>query len=225
MKSKPTEDLVCENSSFILALHSSSEDFGVAILDSREPFSSLKTAVFPIGRQLSNSILSCVNTLLPFHDWPKLVRISVATGPGGFTGTRLSIVMARTLAQQLSCPLDGFSSFSLMAPRLLNEFAKEDREKPFWICKSLERRGLVAGCYQVLSNSQTILGTKKFLELETPKLIPFNSQLNSLVEAKENVDADVRILLERSYEFHAGQQPAQWTEVLPIYPTSPVGRV
>jgi tRNA threonylcarbamoyladenosine biosynthesis protein TsaB len=61
-------------------------------------------AAFPLGRGLSNQLLTCIETVLPAADWTRLGRLAVATGPGGFTGTRLTIVVARTLAQQLASP-------------------------------------------------------------------------------------------------------------------------
>ncbi|MFL0732292.1 MAG: tRNA (adenosine(37)-N6)-threonylcarbamoyltransferase complex dimerization subunit type 1 TsaB, partial [Prochlorococcus sp.] len=130
-----------EQAYLLLALHSSSETLGVAVLDCRDPKASLRSNTFPIGRGLSNSLLNCVEELLPAASWPHLARLAVATGPGGFTGTRLTVVMARTLAQQLGCSLDGVSSFALMAPRLAIALSPEQMQKPFWIVKPMRRRG------------------------------------------------------------------------------------
>ena len=103
---------------YLLALHSSSEKLGVAILNLKEPEQNIHNSIFNSGRELANNLFKNVESLLPARQWSKIVRIAVAKGPGSFTGTRLTIVMARTLAQQLDCPLDGSSSFALMAPRL-----------------------------------------------------------------------------------------------------------
>ena len=104
--------------SWLLALHSSSEVLGVAVqpLGDGEP-AERRMDSFPLGRSLSNQLLDCVEQLLPASEWPRLGRLVVATGPGGFTGTRLTVVLARTLAQQLAIPLHGVSSFELVAAR------------------------------------------------------------------------------------------------------------
>ncbi|MEB3322687.1 MAG: tRNA (adenosine(37)-N6)-threonylcarbamoyltransferase complex dimerization subunit type 1 TsaB, partial [Synechococcaceae cyanobacterium] len=79
---------------WLLALLSSSETFGVGLqpLDGSAP---PRHGVFPIGRALSNALLECVEEVVPARRWPSLGRLAVATGPGGFTGTRLGVVFAR----------------------------------------------------------------------------------------------------------------------------------
>ena len=133
----------------LLALHSSSERFGVAVLDSRAA-DGVRWAVFDDGRALSNTLLKRVESVLPSAQWAGLRGLAVATGPGGFTGTRLTVVMARTLAQQLECPLLGVSSYALMAARLVKRLS--DPGARFWITRELPRRGVVAGAYQQLNS-------------------------------------------------------------------------
>jgi tRNA threonylcarbamoyl adenosine modification protein YeaZ len=129
---------------WLLALHSSGETLGVAVqrLGGQE---LPRLAAFPLGRGLSGALLTCVESVLPASQWPSLGRLAVAIGPGGFTGTRLTVVLARTLAQQLGLPLDGVGSFRLIAQRLLGQGAVP--QGPFWVVQELPRRGLVAGLY------------------------------------------------------------------------------
>ena len=133
MKSQRPDAGNNQKGKYLLALHSSSETLGVALLNCAGINTTKQISTFPLGRALSKNLLSCVNELLPSEDWSQIVRLGVAIGPGGFTGTRLSVVMARTLAQQLGCSLDGVSSFSLMAPRLAQTLNSEQLQKPFWI--------------------------------------------------------------------------------------------
>ena len=120
----------------VLALHSSSEVLGVGVrwLDGPSALAG-RTVVraFPLGRELSNQLFSCIEQLLPAEQWPQLSRLAVATGPGGFTGTRLTVVLARTLAQQLAIPLHGFSSFLLIARRLLASQAPHEAGQRLWL--------------------------------------------------------------------------------------------
>jgi tRNA threonylcarbamoyl adenosine modification protein YeaZ len=104
-----------------MALHSSTERFGVAVFDPTSSTGTSAVEVFDDGRGLSNTLITRVSAMVPRERWTNFNGLAVATGPGGFTGTRLSVVMARTLAEQLRCPLLGISSFALMAPRLHNQ--------------------------------------------------------------------------------------------------------
>ena len=86
-----------------MALHSCSEYFGIAIKDIENPEKKIKSEVFNIGRSLSNKLFGCIETILPRKFWKKIIRISVAKGPGSYTSTRSTISMARTIAQQIDC--------------------------------------------------------------------------------------------------------------------------
>jgi len=212
---------------WLLALHSSTPVLGVAVLDADDPLSSRRQLVLPSGRALTNDLIAAVQQLLPREAWPGIARLAVATGPGGFTGTRLTVVMARTLAQQLGCALDGVSSFALMAPRLaavarsgaVAALESFDPEQPFWIVQDLPRRGRVGGCYRLVEGQ---LGAD---ELEAPHLLPETAQPSPALTMEAHVAADVNQLLDLCLEAHRQRRPAAWTEVLPLYPTSPVGVV
>ena len=127
------------------------------------------------------------------------------------TGDTLRRLVARTLAQQLCCPLLGVSSFALMAQRLAPD------DQPFWIAQTLPRRGVVAGRYRMQGN--------EVLELEAPHLLSEDQQVTPAVQASDDVDADVAQLLRCLQGALQGGQPLPWSQVLPLYPTSPVGPV
>lgn len=202
--------------SWLLALHSSSEQLGVGVR-SLGPGSAgqQRTASFALGRSLANGLFACVEELLPAGEWPRLARLAVATGPGGFTGTRLTVVLARTLAQQLQLPLDGFSSFLLVAKRL-------ELNQPTWLTQELPRRGVVAGLY---GPDSAALGG--MAELQPPRLVSGLEALGggavSLCQPAEVAQpADVVQLLDLSAAAAARGLEAPWQSVLPLYPTSPV---
>ena len=136
---------------YILAVHSSSETLGVAVHNLQDTPEIIKVKTFETGKHLSNNLFKCINELLPYKTWNQIARLAVATGPGGFTGTRLSIAMARTIAQQLECQLDGFSSFSLMAKRIFREEKSININQHFWITSELKRRGLICGGYKIIN--------------------------------------------------------------------------
>ncbi|MEX1316037.1 MAG: tRNA (adenosine(37)-N6)-threonylcarbamoyltransferase complex dimerization subunit type 1 TsaB [Synechococcaceae cyanobacterium] len=206
------------SSCWLLALHSSTAELGVGLrhLDGGLPD---RIATFPLGHGLSNQLLSCVEEVLPAADWPALGRLAVATGPGGFTGTRLTVVMARTLAQQLQLPLDGVGSFLLVARRL-------GLAEPTWLVQELPRRGLVAGLYGPEPRLGGTAGA--VVEWRAPRLHADAATLASIHPAPSRpaevaVSADLAELLALAQRAHQEGSPAPWQPVLPIYPTSPVG--
>ena len=137
------------SSQYLLALHSCSETFGIAIKNINNPETKRQSKTFKLGRSLSNKLFTSIETILPKQYWKQIARISVSIGPGGFTTTRLSISMARAMSQQIGCSLDSISSFHLMAPRLHKTLEKKDKYEPFWIKNLLQRRGVVAGKYKL----------------------------------------------------------------------------
>ncbi|MBD2423910.1 tRNA (adenosine(37)-N6)-threonylcarbamoyltransferase complex dimerization subunit type 1 TsaB [Cyanobium sp. FACHB-13342] len=198
----------------VLALHSSSEVLGVGVrwLPGSGPVDAPPALrAFPLGRGLSNQLLSCIEELLPADQWPQISRLAVATGPGGFTGTRLTVVLARTLAQQLQVPLDGVSSFLLAARRL-------GIHQPTWLVQELPRRGVVAGLYGPGGADGALT------ELEQPRLFGPGTTLPPGVQvpATALLPDDVDQLLDLSLRAHAQGLTAPWQPVLPLYPTSPV---
>ena len=215
------DDKESSQGNLLLALHSCSNTLGIAILDVRTPKESLSSCTFCIDRNLSNNIFNYLEELLPASAWPQLARISVAIGPGRFTGTRITVVFARTLAQQLDCHLDGISSFALMAPRLVSKLDQMQREEPFWLIKDLPRRGLIAGKYQIKKNSQN-KHMEKVLELEKPHLLPPDTQVSPAINASDDVAVDVVRMLQFSLSQYESEEESPWYKVLPIYPTSPV---
>ena len=202
----------------LLALHSSTETFGVASVDFNDLKNTKRIATFPIGRNLSNTIFTCIEEVLPATSWKNLRRLAVATGPGGFTGTRISVVIARTLSEQLNCHLDGISSFELMASRMINSLKVSEQTKPFWIIKDVQRRGTIGGQYQK-SESTSKLTIK---ELKSPHLIKEELKDCSVLIASEGVESDTNKLIKICENRHLKNHQSKWEEILPIYPTSPI---
>ena len=207
-------------SKYFLALHSCSESFGIAIKDIENPEKILKSEIFIIGRSLSNKLFSCIETILPRKLWKQIIRISVAKGPGSFTSTRLTISMARTIAQQINCPLDSMSTFHLMAPRVYKDLDKNEILNPFWIKDILPRRGIVAGKYQLVKIHKHS-NFHEFTEIIPPKLISNKKLINPSINASSNIEKDIISLINFSQYCQNLRIHSNWRETLPIYPTSP----
>jgi tRNA threonylcarbamoyl adenosine modification protein YeaZ len=95
-----------------LAIHTGSPELGFAIDNFQ---GDARAAAWDLGRDASNQLHDRLQEFLPPQTWADLAFIAVAIGPGGFTGTRLGVVLARTLAQQLDLPLFGVSSLQAIA--------------------------------------------------------------------------------------------------------------
>lgn len=197
--------------SSVLALHSSGEGLGVGMVHPGQP-DRRRTVAFPLGRAVASRLLVCVEQVLPAEAWPRLTRLVVATGPGGFTGTRITVVMARTLAQQLAIPLHGVSSFLLVA-------ARAGIAAPTWVVQDLPRRGQVAGLYGPDPASLAGVG-----ELLAPRLFARDEALPAgpRLPAQVLLPADVDTLLAIGVAAEQQRLPGPWQPVLPLYPTSPV---
>lgn len=99
-----------------LALHTSSTQLGLALIDCAEIHSGhIRTCRHDLGRDMVTHLhLHALDFLAP-QTWSDLSFIAVAKGPGSFTSTRLGVVMARTLGQQLAIPVFGISTLEAAA--------------------------------------------------------------------------------------------------------------
>ena len=104
-----------------------------------------------------------------------------------------------------------------MAPRLERQLPQSMQGEPFWITQELPRRGVVGGEYRITSG--------QVHELSLPILLPQGASPHPAVGAQLDVEEDVARLLQMLQLSHAAGTAMPWAEVLPIYPTSPVGQV
>ena len=215
------QNFYTSKSKYLLALHSTSESFGIAVKDIEEKETIIKSEVFNIGRALSNKLFSCIETILPRKFWKQIIRISVAKGPGSYTSTRLTISMARTIAQQINCSLDSMSSFQIMAPRLYKYLDQNQNLNPFWIKDTLPRRGIIAGKYKLIKIHKDS-DFHEFSEIISPQLISNDEEINPSIKASKNIEEDIISMIKYSQYFHKSKVNSNWQKTLPIYPTSPI---
>ncbi|NJS13165.1 MAG: tRNA (adenosine(37)-N6)-threonylcarbamoyltransferase complex dimerization subunit type 1 TsaB [Microcoleus sp. CSU_2_2] len=98
--------------SYGLALHTASPELGLAISNFA---GDSRCQTWNLGRDLATDLHQHLVEFLQPQTWADLAFIAVAKGPGGFTGTRMGVVTARTLAQQLEIPVFAISTLAAVA--------------------------------------------------------------------------------------------------------------
>ena len=199
-----------------LAIHTSSFQLGLSlsnfVADSR-------CQVWDLDKELATYLHQYLLDFLVPQTWQDLAFIAVAKGPGSFTSTRIGVVTARTLAQQLDIPLFAISS--------LAAFAWSQREivnsKSFIAVEMAATQGqLYGGIYQYSATKSSIFS---YLPdgLMTPQI--WQSLLAELpvachcFSAPSNLGDNVNILLDLAYQdWQEGKRP-YWSEALPFYGT------
>ncbi|MEM6449494.1 MAG: tRNA (adenosine(37)-N6)-threonylcarbamoyltransferase complex dimerization subunit type 1 TsaB [Cyanobacteria bacterium P01_D01_bin.105] len=101
-----------------LAIHTSSPQLGLMIQALDDAVDN-RHQVWDLGREVSSQLHVKMMEFIAPHTWQDVSFVAVAKGPGGFTGTRIGVVVARTLAQQLDIPLFGVSSLGAVAAQFL----------------------------------------------------------------------------------------------------------
>lgn len=131
---------------YILAIDTSNQALGVAILKNNELIGEVVTN---IAKNHSVRLMPALNQLMnDVHIKPEqLEKIIVSKGPGSYTGVRIGVTTAKTLAWTLNIPIVGVSSLDVLA----YQGSLSDR----LICPFFDaRRGLVyTGLYRFDNNT------------------------------------------------------------------------
>ena len=100
----------------VLAFDTSSKALSLAILEDKQV---LAETTINIKKNHSITLMPVIDFLMASLDWtPKdLDRIVVAEGPGSYTGLRIAVATAKTLAHTLNIELVGMSSLLALVPR------------------------------------------------------------------------------------------------------------
>ncbi|HLO52221.1 MAG TPA: tRNA (adenosine(37)-N6)-threonylcarbamoyltransferase complex dimerization subunit type 1 TsaB [Kamptonema sp.] len=221
-----------------LAIHTSSPELGLAISNFA---GDVRCQTWNLGRDLATHLHQHLVEFIHPQNWGNLEFIAVAKGPGSFTGTRIGVVTARTLAQQLDIPLFAISTLAAVAWEEGRKKKEEGEDisiasnifrsdKAIALQMPAQRGQLFGGIYSVkfakdnsddsglielLSDTvMTLESWKKNLEnLQTPY---------HLIEVENELGTSVSSILELAYlDYQQGKRP-YWSEALPYYGQHPV---
>lgn len=198
-----------------LALHTSSPALGLGIGRG----DSVRCQTWDLGRETSNYLHPHLQSFLTPQTWKDIGWIAVANGPGGFTGTRLGVVTARTIAQQLDLPLFAISSLAAVA--------WQHREVGRVAVSMPAGRGEVFGAVYELNASADGLITV-FPDTVLPaadwdaQVADFHPILHSVILQSANLSDTVNHVFELAQLAYTQGQRPEWSSVLPFYGQHPV---
>ena len=92
----------------ILVIHSTDNSFGFGYRKNNK-IDSDKLFIKQFDNDLCNNLIVEFNKFISKENLQKVNKISVSIGPANFNASRLIVVLARTISQQINCPLDSFS--------------------------------------------------------------------------------------------------------------------
>jgi tRNA threonylcarbamoyl adenosine modification protein YeaZ len=199
-----------------LALHTSSPALGLAIGSNPD---DVRHQTWDLGRETSNYLHPYLRDFLSPQIWKDLEWIAVANGPGGFTGTRLGVVTARTLGQQLDLPVFTISSLAAIAWQL-------EQGGSVAISMPAQRGEVFAAVYNLNRGQQeltTILAdTVLSLADWEAQLAHLNPSYHHTVAQSANLaDTVLGVLALARIAYDRGERP-QWSMALPFYGQHPV---
>ncbi|MGC1310378.1 MAG: tRNA (adenosine(37)-N6)-threonylcarbamoyltransferase complex dimerization subunit type 1 TsaB [Phormidesmis sp.] len=211
-----------------LAIHTSSPQLGLMLQSvAPDPGEGIERyQVWDLGREVSSHLhVKLVEFIAP-HSWQDLSFIAVDKGPGGFTGTRIGVVAARTLAQQLKIPLFGVSSTAALAA--CATLGDEPGGKDIAIAMPAKREAVFGAIYRPNSDGDL----QPVLEDEVIPVDKWNQILANrerpveqvTTEIGEGIAESVTGVMAIAYvRWMQGQRPG-WESVMPFYGQHPVNR-
>jgi tRNA threonylcarbamoyl adenosine modification protein YeaZ len=209
-----------------LAIHTTSSELGLALSNFAENLSESspsieffkkaasdsRSKVWDLGRSLSTHLHYHLAEYIQPQTWADLGFVAVAKGPGSFTSTRIGVVTARTIAQQLDIPLFAISSLEAIA-----RTEKGDSAKAVQI--SAQTNLVYAAIY---SDSTALLPDSLMTVEDWQKTLENWQTPYQLIKAEDGLGATVTNVLEiAGSQWLKGKRP-QWIDALPFYGQSPV---
>ncbi|MFP4133408.1 MAG: tRNA (adenosine(37)-N6)-threonylcarbamoyltransferase complex dimerization subunit type 1 TsaB [Halothece sp.] len=209
-------------SQYGLALHTTSPQLGLALSDF---YQEKKIATWELGRDLSTQLHIILQDFLAPYQWWDLALIAVAKGPGSFTGTRMGMATARTLAQQLEIPLFAISTLlgiaayeQSIAPDLFPDHHLIAVQLP------ARRQQSFVGIYQVRETGLMTYLSDTIMTAETweETLATLNQPYQRIKATEEALGKTVSSLLDLAIkDWQQGKSPTL-EEAKPFYGQSPV---
>ena len=203
-----------------LVIHSTDNSFSFGYRKNNT-FESDELFIKKFDNDLCNNLINDLNKFISKENLQKINKLSVSIGPANFNASRLIVVLARTISQQINCPLDSFSSFEIIAKRIASKNNIFRNKKSFWIYKKLKRKGFIAGKYEIFHNEKTS-SDLVIREAVLPKVVKELESKEIFFEAIFDDKEDLKELLNLANKNLFNSNLDSWRKVLPLYPISPI---
>jgi tRNA threonylcarbamoyl adenosine modification protein YeaZ len=207
-----------------LSLHTNTPELGLTINNFQGDY---RSQMWNLGRDLANNLHQYLRDFIYPQTWSNLAFITVGKGPGGFTGTRIGMVTARTMAQQLNIPIYSISNLAAIAHAHLTQNLGKEKSNHNLLAIEMKavREQIFGGIYEADFKN---LGVKCYLEDNTYTPEKWQEILNQLPQNYEKilaVDALAQTssnMLELAYLQWQQGQFYHWSESKPFYGQHPV---
>ena len=201
-----------------LVIHSTDNSFGFGCRKNNDAGSD-ELFIKEFDKDLCNNLIVDFKKFISKENLQKVKKISVSIGPANFNASRLIVVLARTISQQIKCPLDSFSSFEIIAKRIALKNNIFINKKSFWIYKKLKRKGFIAGKYEIYNEAQNNEDLS-IREILSPKVIKELESKELFFQAYYEDEKDLKEFLDLSNKNFSNSNV--WQKVFPLYPISPI---
>lgn len=203
-----------------LAIHTSSPELGLAVSNFN---GETRSQTWNLGRDLSTQLHQYLAEFIQPQDWSDFKCIAVAKGPGSFTGTRMGVVTARILAQQLNIPLFSISTLAGMAWSFFKKEIKPENLSEHLALQMQAQRGQVfVGIYEKQENLIECFPNQVMSPESWQNILDNWQNPYKLVKLEGGLGNSAISLLElANLELQQGQCP-HWSEALPFYGQHPV---
>lgn len=232
-----------------LALHTCSPQLGLALKTVEAPAGQSASEpvdrhqVWDLGREVSSHLHVKLMEFMVPYGWEDLSFVAVAKGPGGFTGTRIGVVAARTLAQQLNIPLFGVSTLAAFAASMRSETGRplvDLVNQDIAITMPAKREAVYGAIYRPAGDgswvavlADTVMPEEKWAKTlarwERP-LQSVSADLNAQMDAQMGTQLGTQIaesvtgvMTLAALQWAQGHRP-EWSTVMPFYGQHPVDR-
>jgi tRNA threonylcarbamoyl adenosine modification protein YeaZ len=223
---------------YALAIHTASPDLGLALGNlSNHLTIETRHQSWALGRAVSTHLQVYLAEFLYPQLWTDLGFLAVAKGPGGFTGTRIGVVTARTLAQQLEIPLFTVSTLAAIAQTYTAQtYTAQTYTAQTYTAQAYktalptpvdlaiqmpaQRGEMHVAIYS--ADVQPLLRDQVMSQGEWQQTLSAWETPYQLITAAEGLGAMAPAVLNLAYrDWQTGDRP-DWSEALPFYGQSPV---
>ena len=201
-----------------LALHTNTHQLGICVDNFQ---GDRRSKVWDLGRDLSSLLHQHLQAMLAPQTWQDLAFIAVAKGPGGFTGTRIGVVTARTIAQQLDIPLYGISTLAAIAH---SQIDNPPTNSLIAVQMNARREQLFVAIYQITEDQiwQPYLSDAVMTDSEWQNTLENLGLPYQLIKSPPEIAHTVTNVMELAHSQWQQGKNSHWQDIVPFYGQHPV---